>query len=967
MSSISRLVIPALALIASGIVGTGLAETARAAEPAYFTLAVGDLTLDDKPESDDDNSRYMWQRQSAWRPYVVLDGAGEAYWYQTEQNRWSGFRLNGDRSQRGSIAIRVPDGSKGASGRLFYPSVNFRTYKITKFEIAAERASPDRRKDFFEAKIGHYDGLLMTNAPGAAWFRHESRVARQEWQGQAATLPAADRQLRESFRPGRDFDDTYSLFSGNRAVSENLQLDRVLPAARGAANSTDGDLVSLDSIKGVTVKEIDWKPYLKDKEPKLDSLAASIPADQHVVFFASFEAMMQLADEADRQGTPLLQAAEPQSQQVNVVEKYQRQIGLSRTMVGRMLGPSVIKSVALTGGDAYFRIGTDLALVFEPQDLGALEVALTGQVTMNTASEKGVVKEKGEYEGVKYSTWLTADRKVSSYLAVVGKAVVVTNSLAQLKKLVDVQQGKRPSIASLEEFQFFRDRYKLGEGGETAFLFLSDATIRRWCGPRWRLADARRVRDLAVIAELQAANMPKLATKKVEPGPIHTDLALSTVGEIRLTGEGVSSATLGSLDFMTPIAELPLENITKAEAAAYERWRDSYQRNFSWAFDPIGLRFTIDKQKLAADLTVMPLIDNTEYREFIAVSRGAALKDTSGDPHQAAMQIALAINKDAPVVKQYAGMASFFAPQLKTDVLSWFGSWITIYADDSPLWAEIGKLKTEKEFEEFLRTKGPELPVAIGFEVSSAFKATALLLAIRGLVEQTAPGMTIWETKQQGDDSYVKISPTPKAIKPDQPEAKFAVYYCLTSESLTVSLSEKVIQDMLARKTQREGKAAGGEKSTSDVTKPESTKPAEIASTAKTPGWLGENLCLQASSRALDVFAAVSAREYQNEMQKLSWDNLPILNEWRRLYPDQDPVVLHERIWGVKLTCPGGGKYVWNEAFETMESTVYGHRGEPKLGTGMPPQLTDFSNARFGVTFEEQGLRARAELTRKKK
>ena len=965
MLSISRLVVPALALIASGIVGTGLAEAARAAEPAYFTLAVGDLTLDDKPESDDDNYRYTWQRQSAWRPYVVLDGAGEAYWQQTEQNRWSGFRLNGDRVQRGSIAIRVPDGSKGVSGRLFYPSVNFRTYKIAKFQIAAEKASSDRRKDFFEAKTEHYDGLLQTNVPGAAWFRHESRVARLEWQGQAATVPAAQRQLRESFRPGRDFDDTYSLFSGNRAVSENLQLDRVLPAARGGDNNVDGKIVALEEIKGVTVKEIDWKPYLKDKQPKLDPLATSIPADQHVVFFASFEAMMQLADEADRQGTPLLQAAEPQSQQVNVVEKYQRQIGLSRTMVGRMLGPSVIKSVALTGGDAYFRIGTDLALVFEPQDLGALEVALMGQVTMNTSSEKGVVKDKGKYEGVKYSTWLTADRKVSSYLAVVGKAVVVTNSLAQLKKLIDVQQGKQPAIASLEEFKFFRDRYKLGEGGETAFLFLSDATIRRWCGPKWRLADARRVRDLGVLTELQAANMPKLATKKVEPGPIHTDLALSTVGELRLTSLGVSSATLGSLDFMTPIAELPLENITKAEATAYERWRDGYQRNFSWAFDPIGLRFTIDKQKLFADLTVMPLIDNTEYREFIEVSRGAKLKEMSGDPHDAVVQVAFAINKDSERVRQIAGYASFFAPQLKADVLSWFGNWITVYADDSPVWAELGKLKTEKEFEGFFRKNGPELPVAVGFEVSSAFKATALLLAVRGLVETSAPGMTAWETKQHGDDSYVKISPTPKAIKPTEPEARFAVYYCLTAESLTFSLSEKLIQDMLARKAKREAPKENAEPIA--VEKPADDKPAAATKVvAKDNGWLGENLSMQASSRALDVFAAFSAREYQSQMQKLSWDNVPILNEWRRLYPDQDPVALHERIWGVKLTCPGGGKYVWNKAFETMESTVYGHPGEPKIGSGVPPQLTDFSNARFGLTFEEQGLRARAELTRKK-
>jgi hypothetical protein len=77
-------------------------------------------------------------------------------------------------------------------------------------------------------------------------------------------------------------------------------------------------------------------------------------------------------------------------------------------------------------------------------------------------------------------------------------------------------------------------------------------------------------------------------------------------------------------------------------------------------------------------------------------------------------------------------------------------------------------------------------------------------------------------------------------------------------------------------------------------------------------------------------------------------------------------VALHERLWGVRLVCPSGGKYVWNEKWHTFESTVWGHPGEPKSGAALPPQLRDFSRARFGLTFEEQGLRARAELQRRK-
>ena len=99
-------------------------------------------------------------------------------------------------------------------------------------------------------------------------------------------------------------------------------------------------------------------------------------------------------------------------------------------------------------------------------------------------------------------------------------------------------------------------------------------------------------------------------------------------------------------------------------------------------------------------------------------------------------------------------------------------------------------------------------------------------------------------------------------------------------------------------------------------------------------------------------------------MQVLCWDNLPILNQWKRLYPDRDPVAVHRQVWGVTLLCPGGGKYVWNEKYRTMESTVYGHPGQPKEGPPAPPVLSGFASGDFGLTLENQGLRARVELRR---
>ena len=122
-------------------------------------------------------------------------------------------------------------------------------------------------------------------------------------------------------------------------------------------------------------------------------------------------------------------------------------------------------------------------------------------------------------------------------------------------------------------------------------------------------------------------------------------------------------------------------------------------------------------------------------------------------------------------------------------------------------------------------------------------------------------------------------------------------------------------------------------------------------------------MALHVDSRILEIANALGRQQYQQQMQVQCWNNLPILNQWKRLYPDRDPVAVHAPGLGRDAGLPGGGKYVWNEKYRTMESTVYGHPGEPKEGPLAPPVLSGFASGDFGLTLENQGLRARVELT----
>ena len=224
-------------------------------------------------------------------------------------------------------------------------------------------------------------------------------------------------------------------------------------------------------------------------------------------------------------------------------------------------------------------------------------------------------------------------------------------------------------------------------------LFLSDATIRRWCGPQWRIATSRRTRDVAVVAEIQASQLDRLVAGKVEPGPLYTDLPMGEKAELTLTPQGVSCSTVGCLAFMTPIAEMNIERVTQAEADAYRQWRERYQQNWRWAFDPIALRIGVHPQQLSADLTIMPLIWGTEYRQLISISQGATIAADAGDPHNALVHAILAVNTKSEMLQRQSNFARMMAGGLQVDPLGWLGQSVCVYMDDGPFWDELAKVR----------------------------------------------------------------------------------------------------------------------------------------------------------------------------------------------------------------------------------------------------------------------------------
>lgn len=849
---------------------------------------------------------------------AVLDGPGEVYLDSGAEGTepWS------DRWRPVSaIALRT-EADGPVRGRLFAWSAKEKTVESYPFELALPEGSDTARRRFLTAKARHYEILLEEGRPGAAWFRHQRDAARKALGSTVADGPGNG--------PIREPADPLDLFTGARAVAENLDLDRGLPVVSDAEAT-----VPVSSIEGVTTRALDWKALVKDLKPELDPLARCVPADQHVVFFPSFEALTRVADELDATGGGLIDYFEARTEDQLVKERYTKQLCLPFSTLGRLLGPTVVSSVALTGSDPFLPSGADVVVLFECKLADVLEKFVS--MRHAEAVKNGADPVQGQVMDVAFAGAVSNDRSVSSYMARLDQVVVVTNSLPALLRTVECSRDAARSILAADEYVWFRDRYRRGAAGESALIVLTDATIRRWAGPRSRIAEARRTRAAAAMTEISSRHADELVGGKLASGTSAADADFPVSADFVWDADGVRSQRFGSLRFLTPLAEIGVEKVSPAERDAYERYRQSFQARWRNYFDPICVRLSFDAARLSADVTIMPLTIDTEYRELRELTLGGELLPLAGDPHEGALvHFASAFNKSSELGRMLSGATGSLAERFGADPLGWLGASMAVYAEQDAWWQEIveqGGL-TEADDVDFAR-----LPVVVQLDVKDPLRLAAFVTALRATVDESAPNMTRWENRTWNGVTYVCITPN-DSLGLDSPDRPLRIFYATLPDVFVLTLREDLLQKAIDRRAKRKAGEAieGGDRT-----------------------WIGKSAGLRFQGGGIQrVFEFLDGRG--DRRAEAAWSTIPILNEWKERYPDEDPVRVHERLFGVRLTTPSGRPLVWNEEFRTMESPDHGRPGAPRQTTGVRRDALGVSRAELGLEFEAEGLRARVEL-----
>ncbi len=830
------------------------------------------------------------------------------------------------------------------------------TIKVEVSELGDTEKNRTAYHYFLWARCEYLRQCIQSGIPGGPVFAWQLRGAEDALFERIAEtgIDEVNRSGRNAVVLDRSGGDLYNLFTASRTIQRNLGL-------QGGVREMNGDnhrTVDVDSIRGITVAEVDWKTLLAGKpEPKLDPLARCVPSDQHFLVFPSLAEAVRTAQMVEKSGLALFSKPLPDfgGSDTNLVStvstafsRYWTQFGLTPADFMEPEIAATVRTLAVTGSDLYFNEGTDIAVLFETTDADALFARLNEKIEANTADKDVIqIEEHGflvaaDPDGLNttgpdlaMTARTTTDRTISSYLLRLNDTtVLLTNSPYQLARLKDLEPVD--SLAGIEEFRFFRDRYALDDPGETAFAILSDAAIRRWCSPRWRIGQARRLVMQDAIGQLQAEHLdeivadnfgenrkePKEIAKKAEE-ETHPARQLLDESPCWLSGDGVRSETYGRYVFLTPVAELDLAKVSEAEQRGYERWRDEFEGLWRQSFDPVGIRLSFRENVSEIDFTVIPLnvLAARDYEWFSEIV-GESRFDPGTARFDAPLQFIVSLDMSR-LPERYENLITTLLTGAST---GWIGNYASLYFDRDPYWDKAVEVLNNPEKQHLMMVgmpleDGSEFPFALEIGVKDPLLLTGFLAAARAYIEQTSPGTLEWGMRKHREHPYVCITGSEKEIG-----APVRLYYTTTGGKWTFTSNENVIRRAIDRGLEEPLDKQWDKRDGKTDARPEKGD----------PGWLGSNLGFRFDGGTIDkaeaLLAAITPRQSPDRLRK---SLEPICAYYRTTCPNQDPGEIQQRLWGER--------FLTQEEFDVSP-------------------FADIRDADFGITFELGGLRAKSRI-----
>lgn len=429
----------------------------------------------------------------------------------------------------------------------------------------------------------------------------------------------------------------FEMTTGAMALEESLALGRSPRVNHRSSDRT----IDIERVRGITIADHPWKLLIGDRKARPEPLAECIPHDNWYFTAERLETVRDAAKAVGAWGGAFLRAAQVQDRDHDLLRRYQLQLCLPLDDLTRTIPAKLVRGVAITGSDFFWAEGTDVTVIFDtPYPKKLLENLRTFSTPRRRATGAGTIRS-GRYNGVEVEAFGTFDGSVSCYQAVLWQRVIVSNSFAALKRVLDTIDGERPSLAKSLDFQYMRTAFERDPKQEDGFVFLSDPFLRTLLGPATRIKAMRRLDTRSRLMAINHAALLRASDGYFFPPPQEDLEKAGTLAESDwkdCEDEQLSwsesrreafSGTFGSVRHGTPLIEVPIRRITGDERAAYEKFRREYEQQWRQYFDPVGVRFRTTKEQVRVEAYILPLVRSSAYRNLLWLTDR---KETTHDP-----------------------------------------------------------------------------------------------------------------------------------------------------------------------------------------------------------------------------------------------------------------------------------------------------------------------------------------------
>ncbi len=426
--------------------------------------------------------------------------------------------------------------------------------------------------------------VLVENYLTATWARRLNRE-----------MPEPKRYLFQRFGIGAPW---ISQLMANEAYQTQVERDLLA----GPLNSNDAGMIPIPKSSLPPHEQAASElPAPRSPLPAtIEPLAAHVPEECFYLRFGNFTNYLWFRDFKRHWQGDLGNMLVVDSVDRNISERFQQQIAVGETKLARVMGPTVVKDVAIIGLDAYLRDGAAMGILFQANNNLLLGNNLGGQRQDAKSKHADAVEETVRIVGHDVSYIHTPDGRLRSYYALDGDFHFVANSRTLVERFYQAGAGDR-SLAATGDFQECRTAMPLTRE-DTIFMFAPAAFLQNLASPHYRVELDRRLRSvgemraiklarLAAAAEGQPANsIDDLIAAELLPtgfGQRFDGSKLEPSPPGRGQGDGAFRDSLrGEAGWMTPIPDVAVDRITPAEARRLTLFQQELQASVG-GFAPV--------------------------------------------------------------------------------------------------------------------------------------------------------------------------------------------------------------------------------------------------------------------------------------------------------------------------------------------------------------------------------------------